>query len=373
MDGTMTDTLISSIRLTPEEERALLLQPLSELMSRFHWSEAEAWEALRHISKASLQTPPSVSLESVWAKWYRPRRGTPMPCAPDTFSTGIAGLDEALLGGLRPQFLTEFISPMEAAYTGSGVDANRVLVGHIVKNALRSDDSARVLWLHATPHDTVLRLFRNLDSGGSTSCSSRLFCAGVDGLDSLMQVSSCLRGQLAESSGVFPFGGSSTPLRMVVVDDLTLLVQRSFDDSVSSQGAQRLAALSSLVDMWKCIALEHSVAVMFLTTATKKYILTAKPAAGPDDLSRAFSHSMNVRIGLEPGWFADVSSATRSYCHQIRVLKSPVCAEAVCYIRVAHDPLSPYEVEDVPLGRPGAQCWLPDAFLYALDPLDYIV
>lgn len=293
------DANIIDYRSTTDDEM-LLLEPLSVLQERFHWSEIEAMAQLRELGKRMLwgslcmkrastvmtaeemrsaKAASEVGKESTGrqsathGEYYveveteedvEPvSRGVEMhneassstssheisllsvmstsawdlmknlshPSAPSSLpfrgvspplATGLPQLDETLLGGLRPQFLTEFISPRrisssfssfssctpcEGAYSGPYQEGgssgsgnrkrkrekirndvclpfsthtslfgqpNRLLLAQIALNILHADSTAVVWWLHPSPgDDTLQELFQCLGKGSECSPSRR--------------------------------------------------------------------------------------------------------------------------------------------------------------------------------------------------------
>lgn len=394
-----------------------------------------------------------------------------------TFPTGLHALDEALLGGIRTQFLTEWITaqPQQRGLSAGTApigsshhehNPNRVLMARVARRVVRADDSARVWWWHPTPRmDAALaRIFDRLDeedvekakeappsgkrcrsSGGgrrdpppslspppspSTAVSwyARILLAPVESLDALIEASLAYQKQLqqgkkaAEAAGATAgtttsAAAAAAPPQLIVLEDIPLLTRRSFGQDESSStpssfprsfrksgshnngtggsssgpchptaaatsrvtGAaqERMAALSTLVDVWKSIALEHNIAVVFLTTAKASLsfpsvVPDAQTAAAKalgfhhdrasamvslrvsDELSRAFSHAMNIRLCLYPGWFmtpfanttteqgnteedanpseemmGECSPPSPAFWYRMQILKSPISEAAV--------------------------------------------
>lgn len=546
--------------LNDEKDFSLLLkEPLAVLMERYHWSEVETLRQLRDMARRLLFVSTDAQTEEECARqqrasmmesrdtdcspskefpagvqangnslakspavmssacssllsristpvWDLTRKNTAMASLTTSFSssvvlppisTGFPVLDATLLGGLRPQFLTEFISPRcitevssqsrSTAYGGASPRAannslrsshvccphfsshspffsppNRVLLAQIALHILRSNPAAMVWWLHPSPakdyslYDLCQPLSDSLDGSDSTASPSlenekgtwkdRLLFSPIPSFRALLEwtrtfstgdgasLPTSLFSSLSTSTS-----SSSPRIQLIVIEELTLLVQRSCGDAtvVSSPSFELIAQLQTFVEQWKNIAFKHGIAVVFLNTSniSSSSLLTEKPRSlhsrdntstatvfattefpfhlsveGSHELGRGFSHAMNIRFCLYPGWVVianeerlngsresskgsrgsleDIVSLSNDSCEedctffQLKVLKSPLTPSVLLSFRVK--PLTPhgqrlYEVENEwsersnKVGQKRKRTWLPFPLLSAVDPLDCIL
>lgn len=389
--------------------RAMMLTPLGEVMERFHCSEMVAWKKLRECAGQVLADAAAESgrqgggMVSMWELMTEKGGKVSNPAANAhtvSVSTGLSILDNALLGGLRPPFLVEFRNPspsLPSFCAQSEENPNRILVAHMVKNVLQKDPTALVWWFSPSPSDgSVAHLFSLLGTaGGGGKWQKRLFFVSLDTAEALLQCSSQLKSMFCSFNEVKTPHPAIRP-SLVVVDGVSLLLERSFGDCPRS--LERLSFLSSLVRLWKSAAIECQLVVIFLSTAAREGgPLRSSSVSGAmggavqrqgDELGREFSHSMNVRFALHPGWFME----DNQWFYQIRILKSPVCGNVEAQFRIrsckahcaieevpnaevrgrATDPCS--DIPNAPLvSRKRHRAWVPYENLSALDPLDYLI
>lgn len=451
-----------------EEPSGLMASPCSSLLSRISTS---VWDLMRKNTEVTSMTT-----------------SFPSSAVLPPLSTGFPVLDATLLGGLRPQFLTEFISPRcitEVSSQSRSVEygaasrrlpsnnrgsshvccphfsshasflshPNRVLLAQMALHILRSNPAATVWWLHPSPakdkglYDLCQSLSDGLAGSDSTMSSpgekgketwkDRLLFSPIPSFRALFEWTKTF--SIGDEASMSP----SSRIRLIVIEELTLLVQRSWRDvmgdssSSPSTSLESLAQLQTFVERWKSIAFKYGIAVVFLNTSniSSTSLLSEKHRAldsqdntssaaafataefpfhlsleGSHELGRGFSHAMNIRFCLYPGWvvmanrddhigntesskgsrhsFKDITTLSNDSQEedwsffQLKVLKSPLTPSVLLSFRVKS--LTPheqrlYEVENGwkesgdKVGKKRKRTWLPFPLLSAVDPLDYIV
>lgn len=315
------------------EKGRMLLEPISHLAERHHWTEVQTWKQVR---EAALSVYPlSHHLSSMWELLpsnHEKQGSSSIPSVSRgalSFKTEIDDLDSALLGGIRSTFLTEIASTKLRSTASSffctsthSLDhPSRMIAAQTALSVVNGSEEATVWWLHPSPVDTSLSLlFAQLapprKSGEKSRWEDHILVSPINSFETLWSMSLEIQEQLDDSSpSLFP-----APLRLVVIEDFSVFVQREFYEQADQVSGMAMSApdrfthIVSLVNLWKSVALHHNVAILFLTSAS----VTVSPSArglpnvvGFDDLSRAFSHAMNIRLRLYPGWLR--KSKMRAY------------------------------------------------------------
>lgn len=354
-------------------------------------------------------------------------------------STGFPLLDVTLLGGLRPQFLTEFITPHgwttsfssaprasepypwnpsprhglrhgDYRKTGKGDGLSlpftchtplfsqpiRILMVRIALNVLQRDPAAMVWWLHPSPDDGLLhQLFscvwqeeKTEDAKGTDVREEVVISTVKEGVEekitkdsfwqqrvlfsplhSVTALRECTKA-FADKVMALPlpssFFGSCFPrVRLVVVEDLPLLLHRGRESltgsfttsSFSASSTDHGVTLHTLVEQWKQVAFSQHIVVVFLNTSRVACSWPTSPTAASvqvvprekdthstlfprppmevsveeaHPLGRAFSHAMNIRMVLYPGWMAVTQRRTLLKEKKVPFPHSPFSSSSVC-------------------------------------------
>nr|CCC95326.1 unnamed protein product [Trypanosoma congolense IL3000] len=263
----------------------VLLEPPCELSQQLDVSLVDVELLYKHISNTLIMTPGS-SLVPVSVKEYAScgHRGA--------IPTGFECLDTAIAGGVGRGSVTEI--------TGASGSGKTVFALHLMKGAARLSSGEgtpyHTLWITSDGYSSFpVKAASNVLGSGLDGCVSNTSCfagssreaAGralkmaqglsvvvVSTITQLLECLPKLREHVSFSSGV----------RLVVVDDLNTMVRRSYS-GVDEEVLERHNAVASLMQSFKIIAQEFSVAIVVLTQSV-------------GDLGHAFLYGVNTRLRL---------------------------------------------------------------------------
>ncbi|RNF10631.1 DNA repair protein [Trypanosoma rangeli] len=256
---------------------AVLLQPEVLLAQQMDLSLDDVNALYGHVSAALLRqsdflaSPTSVA--SVLSCRHR-----------HFISTGQQGLDGALRGGVGCGLITEVTGAAGAGKTALALS----LAMHAATHPKTDGRRVRTLWittdLSAFPAAVAAEVLQwHLDARS---------CSGDEGGENvgnvLCNVAVTICPTLAQLREYLPalrgHVARQTDLRLVVIDNFTVLVRRSFP-GVENEVKERHEAVAELMSVLKSLAQEFCVAVVIAT-------------ASGDELGHSFLHSVNTRLRL---------------------------------------------------------------------------
>ncbi|RNF09271.1 DNA repair protein [Trypanosoma conorhini] len=257
--------------------KRVLLQPEGLIAQQMNASLDDVCALYGHVSAALLRQgnslPSPTSVASALSRRHR-----------HFISTGQGPLDAALRGGVGCGLITEITGASGAGKTALALSLAMRAASHPKTDSRR----ARTLWIttdaSAFPAAVAAEVLQwHLEA---RSCSSD--GSGENAEDALRNVAVAVYPTLARLREYFPALRShlarQTGLRLLVIDNFSLLVRRSFP-GVEDEVKERHEAVAGLMSVLKSIAEEFRVAVVVTTVSG-------------EELGHAFLHAVNTRLRL---------------------------------------------------------------------------